>query len=205
VITITASVEGPTYAHPVHRSNLVGRVFPQLQIACIALLVSAFLISCGGGPSSSSQNPTVTSVKVALPPNQSMVRAGQAIALASVVQGTGAFNSAVTWSVNGVNGGDAANGTISAYGAYTAPGSLPSTNPVTIKATSTADPSKSGSVGVPVYTLTVTPSPASVYYNHTQQFTATVSGVSNPTTVWYGGYGTITDAGFYTAPTTMFG
>src|SRR5689334_18895965 len=42
----------------------------------------------------------------------------------------------VTWSVNGMAGGNAMNGTITAAGLYTAPASVPAQNVVTVAATS---------------------------------------------------------------------
>src|SRR6202035_707015 len=87
-------------------------------------------LSCGGGGKSASgpppPPPTITSVTVTANGNQ--VLAGQTLFFTVAVQGTGAFSSAVTWAVNGVTGGDTQNGTISA-GTYTAPTSLPATNP----------------------------------------------------------------------------
>ena len=51
---------------------------------------------------------------------------------------TGGTSTAVTWQVNGVTGGSAATGTISASGLYTAPSTLPSPNTVTIAAVNAA-------------------------------------------------------------------
>ena len=73
---------------------------------------------------------------------------------AAAVAGT--TNTTVTWSVNGVVGGNSTVGTISTTGLYTAPAAVPSPDVVTIKATSVADPSKSGSA-----TVTITASPGS--------------------------------------------
>jgi hypothetical protein len=50
--------------------------------------------------------------------------------------------------VGGVKGGNAAVGTLSATGLYTAPSAIPSTNPVTVTATSVADTTKSASAAV---------------------------------------------------------
>lgn len=57
----------------------------------------------------------------------------------------------VVWSVNGVPGGNATVGTVSATGLYAAPALIPSPNAVTVTATSTAYPAKWGSV-----TMTIT-------------------------------------------------
>ncbi len=54
----------------------------------------------------------------------------------------------VTWQVNGVAGGVASTGTISASGVYTAPAALPSPNTVTVQAVSMADSSAAGQSAV---------------------------------------------------------
>ncbi len=54
-------------------------------------------------------------------------------------QATGLANSNVTWFAGGVVGGNSTAGTISQAGLYTAPGALPSQNPVQIVAVSTAN------------------------------------------------------------------
>jgi uncharacterized protein (DUF1800 family) len=80
------------------------------------------------------------------------------------VQVTGTPNTAVTWKVNNLPGGNAAVGTISGTGFYTAPAVPPPGYVVTVKATSVADPTAfaAGSITVrnPVPNITsVTPSP----------------------------------------------
>lgn len=57
----------------------------------------------------------------------------------------------VSWTVNGIPGGNASVGTVDASGRYTAPPAVPTANNVVVTATSTAYPAKAGSV-----TLTVT-------------------------------------------------
>jgi serine protease len=61
-----------------------------------------------------------------------------------------AANTAVTWSVNGISGGNSTVGTISTLGVYTAPASVPSPSAVTITAASSADPSKLASASITV-------------------------------------------------------
>jgi len=63
---------------------------------------------------------------------------------------TGTSNMAVTWSVNGVAGGNATLGTVDASGLYTAPANVPNPDPVTVMATSVADPRASGSASTTV-------------------------------------------------------
>jgi hypothetical protein len=86
-------------------------------------------------------------------------------------------NLGVTWSVNGVVGGNATVGTISTSGLYNAPASVPAAS-VTVTATSKADSNHSGSATVTVLaavSLNVSPSAASIQVNQSQGFTASVS------------------------------
>lgn len=177
------------------------------------LLASTSLCACGGGggqvaPPPPPQPPAVT---VSVTPASASVFLGATQQFAATV--TGSANTAVTWSVNGVAGGNAAAGTITAAGLYTAPQNLPSPATVTVTATSSADSSKSASITVTVQsdvTVAVAPGAPSVELGATQQFTAAVSGSGNPNTavVWSvngvaGGNatdGTISAAGLYTAP-----
>ena len=122
----------------------------------------------------------------------------------AVVQGT--TNTAVTWSVDAVTGGNSSAGTITSSGMYTAP-AQPGNHTVT--ATSVANTAKSASAVVTVQGLiAVSPPTVNLTTGGTQQFTASVEGQSNPTVAWSvdgvtGGnstVGTISTAGLYTAP-----
>src|SRR5213079_342410 len=100
-------------------------------------------------------------------------------AVTATVQNTS--NTAVTWQVNGVTGGNATVGTISSSGLYTAPAS-PAT--VTVTAVSQADTTKSASAQVTItpptaVSVTIAPTSATVAARGTQQFTATVQNTSN--------------------------
>jgi uncharacterized protein (DUF1800 family) len=55
---------------------------------------------------------------------------------------SGASNTAVTWSVNGVDGGNATVGAISTEGLYTPPVNMPNPTSVTVRVTSVANPTK---------------------------------------------------------------
>src|SRR5207237_1062751 len=81
-------------------------------------------------------------------------------------------NTAVTWQVNGVTGGNATVGTISSSGLYTAPATVQSTTTVTVAAVSQADPTKSASAQV-----TITPIVGVVFY------VSTTGSDSNPGTL----------------------
>ncbi|HTS51134.1 MAG TPA: DUF1800 family protein [Bryobacteraceae bacterium] len=88
-------------------------------------------------------------------------------------------------------------GSISASGLFTAPSTMPSSNSVTVKATG---PGGSASASVTLQALsaqTISPSAVSLNLGATQQFT------SANATAWTATYGTVTAAGFYTAPSTM--
>jgi len=82
-------------------------------------------------------------------PNQVQLHLGEKIAFATAVS-VGSGNTSVTWTVNGVAGGNATLGTISGSGIYTAPAVLPNPPQVTVKATSVADPATSGTSDVSV-------------------------------------------------------
>jgi uncharacterized protein (DUF1800 family) len=58
---------------------------------------------------------------------------------------TNLTNTAVTWQVNGVAGGNSTYGTISSAGVYTPPAAVPTANTVTVSAVSVASPTVSGS------------------------------------------------------------
>lgn len=97
----------------------------------------------GGGGSGGSGGGTQASVTVS-GPNQ--VRLGSTISFTAAV--VNLTNTAVTWQVGGIAGGNNSIGTINATGVYTPPTSLPANNPVTVTAVSVASPSTSGSAQV---------------------------------------------------------
>lgn len=96
----------------------------------------------------------------------------------------------ITWEVNSIAGGNSTVGIIASTGAntvsYTAPASIPATNPLTILA---AAGSQSVSAAVTIInvvpvSVTVSPASASVAVNQRASFTATVSGATNPAVTW---------------------
>lgn len=138
-------------------------------------------------------------------------------------------NTAVTWYVNGVSGGNAQYGTIITdpsdvqVGIYTAPTKVPSVNSgqVTITATALKNPNgtSGGGANLPVTsntaTITVSPGlglqivspPATVPAGGSAQFNATLNGVADPNATWTvsstagGDIGTINaNSGVYQAP-----
>jgi hypothetical protein len=127
---------------------------------------------------------------------------------------TGTTNTGVAWLVNGVQGGNSTNGTVSTSGLYTAPATVPSGGTATVTAKSNADTTKSASASVSVVAtagvigISISPTSASVSGGGTKQFTASVTGTTNTAVTWWvngvqGGnstYGTISSTGLYTAP-----
>ena len=185
---------------------------PRLQ-GLAALSMVAFLVlamaACGGSGSSSISNP----VTVMVTPNSSPLnaQAGQTIQFTASVTNT--TNTAVTWQVNSVTGGDTTHGTISTAGLYTAPSVIPNPATVTVTAISKADTTASQSVTatiVPCTSVCVSPSAASVAAGATQTFAATMGGVADTNVTWQvngvtGGdaaHGAISTTGVYTAPAT---
>jgi Protein of unknown function (DUF1565) len=153
-------------------------------------------------------------VVVAITPTNASVVASKTQQFSATVSGT--TNTAVTWQVNGVNGGNSSSGTVSSSGLYTAP-AVTAKMSATVTAVSNADNSKSASATVTVspaatpqpVSVAVAPTTASVVAGKTQQFSASVSGTSNTAVGWEvdgisGGnssVGTISSSGLYTAPT----
>jgi uncharacterized protein (DUF1800 family) len=85
-------------------------------------------------------------ISVQVAPATGMVRAGaQQIFTATV---TGTTNTGVSWSVNGVVGGNATVGTIIGNGNYSAPVAVPAANNITVTATSIADTTAFGNAAI---------------------------------------------------------
>lgn len=154
--------------------------------------------------------PTVVSVSVS--PLSALLQTGSITAFSALVTGT--TNTSVTWSVNGIPGGSAAVGTITALGVYTAPIAVPAPASVSVTAASVADPNVSGSAAVTIQQrvqVSVAPGSVQMLTSTTQVFAATVTGATNTNVTWSvngvsGGnatVGTIDLAGLYTAPNTV--
>ena len=82
-------------------------------------------------------------LKISVSPTSASVELFHAQQFSAVV--VGVANTAVQWSIDGIQGGNSTVGTIGAAGLYTAPISLPSPPTITVEATSVADPSQTGS------------------------------------------------------------
>ncbi len=122
---------------------------------------------------------TAPAITVTLSPKTPSVQVGLTQQFTATVANTA--NTAVTWQVNGVTGGAAATGTISASGLFTAPASVPTGGTVTVKAISQADNTKSDTATVtvtaaPAISVALSPTAANVQAGiGTQNFTATLT------------------------------
>ncbi|MBS1842211.1 MAG: hypothetical protein JSS69_11175 [Acidobacteria bacterium] len=160
--------------------NLGSKSFPIRKIWIGWVLVrAAFLVAgCGAGITQNTpppvQPPPAAGVTVSVNPATANIRAGDSYTFKATVSGTA--NSTVTWSVNGTSGGSSAIGTIDANGKYTAPAGLPNPNTASVKATSAADTTASGTSSVTL----LNPTPAITGINpaavNTGNFTVVVTG-----------------------------
>ena len=179
----------------------------------VLLATGAWTLGCGGGGAGSvapPPPPPPLSVSVTVTPASGSVLLGNAQPLIATVSNSN--DPTVSWSVNGVAGGNAASGTITADGVYTAPADLPSPATVQVTATSHADPTKSATAGITITSdvaLTIFPGAASVELGATQNFQAAITSSGHPdTTVRWSvsgtacpsACGTVDASGNYTAP-----
>lgn len=139
---------------------------------------------------------TLVVVSVSIDPFNPGLRPGRTQQFEAIVTGTD--NKAVDWRVQESNGGSITN-----TGLYTAP-TAPGTYHVI--ATSRADATKSGMTSIMVtedISVSIVPVTAKVFAGDQQQFTANVTGSSNPGVTWSVKEtkgGTIDNTGLYTAP-----
>src|SRR5713101_614024 len=177
------------------------------------LTASTWTLGCGGGgasPVGPPPPPPPPPITVSVTPASAFVLLGNALNLSATVSGTS--DAGVVWSVNDVPGGNSSAGTITASGIYTAPADMPQPASVEIRATSHADPTKTGSAQITVASdiaLSVTPVTASVELGAVKSFLAvfTSSGHPDPAIRWSlagaacsGACGSIDPSGNYTAP-----
>ena len=144
------------------KRKTIGPLASCVWLAAVAMSILE-LFGCTGV----STTPTPIPVSVTIAPTSATVAARGTQQFTATVQNTS--NTAVTWQVNGVTGGNATVGTISSSGLYTAPAS-PAT--VTVTAVSQADTTKSASAQV-----TITPVIGIAFY------VSTTGSDSNPGTV----------------------
>jgi hypothetical protein len=179
----------------------------------VLLTAGAWTLGCGGGGAGSvalPPPPPPPSIVVTVSPTNAVVVLGNAQTFTAAVANTN--DTLVMWSVNGVEGGNSAIGTIAPDGVYTAPVDLPALATVQVMATSHADATKWGTAGVTIssdITIGLTPAGASVELGATHAFHAAIasSGHSDSAVRWSvmgaacpSGCGTVDANGNYTAP-----
>ncbi|MBI1750815.1 MAG: hypothetical protein HY234_05840 [Acidobacteria bacterium] len=189
----------------------------RIKTFSLAVALAVLNAACGGGAGPPPPPPPPPVTVTVAPATQNVLLGATQQFTATVTNTT---NTAVTWSVNGVAGGNAQVGTISATGLYTAPSILPSPAAVTIRADSVASPGSSGTATVTVTSDVVVsitaPAPnANVELGATRQATAAIASTgngANQNVTWSVGppagggcagaaCGTITaGGGLYTAP-----
>ena len=151
-------------------------------------------------------------VSVGVAPLSVQVVIGSSQQFTATVKGTA--NTSVSWSIAGSGCSGTTCGTISPSGLYFAPAAVPSPAQVFVTATSVADATKSSTVTVnivPPVVVTLSPTVATLTVGGQQQFTATVSGITNTAIAWSvsgsgcsGAYcGIVSSKGLYTAPASV--
>jgi hypothetical protein len=113
-----------------------------------ALLFVASLPGCGGLVGSGPPQPPPTNISLTVTPVTASVPLGESQAFTATVDGT--QNPAVSWSVNGIAGGNAAVGTVDASGVYTAPQILPEPPGIVLTAANMADPTRFAAAAITI-------------------------------------------------------
>ncbi len=148
---------------------------PTSALCATLLFVSFSITACGSASSTGNQQtPPPPSITIAVSPSTANVRVANSASFSATVSGTS--NTAVTWSVNDTPGGSSSVGTIDSSGKYTAPATLPSRNSVTVKATSSADTSKSSTSSVTLMNPTPVLTGISPASTNLGNFSLTVTG-----------------------------
>src|SRR6202041_1262565 len=144
---------------------------------CFALLLILIEAGCAGtSPSKNppSNPPPPAQITISISPTSANIRAGASQTFSAQLKN--ATNQNVTGAINGVAGGSAAVGMISSSGAYTAPGTLPNPNTVTVSVTSVQDSNLSRSSAVTLWNPTPAISSVSPSTFTAGAFTLTVNG-----------------------------
>jgi len=130
-------------------------------------------------------------IGIAVLPATATVEPGGAQVFTANISGAGGVTGGVTWSVNGVSGGNATVGTVVANGAssavYSAPAVIPSPALVIVTAASVADPAKTGSAAVTIACAnpnSIAPLTAQVDLGQAQTFTASFCGIGAAAIAW---------------------
>ncbi len=147
-----------------------------MRRATLGLVLALILVhvSCTGTTKSGGGSTPPAQIAVSVTPTAANVRAGAGQPFTATVTGT--KNQSVTWSVNGVVGGNASVGLITNAGLYTAPAILANPNTITISATAAADSSASSTSDVTLWNATPVLSNVSPATFTSGAYTLTVTG-----------------------------
>lgn len=174
----------------------------KILLLWVLLWPALFLVACAhtvpgsSGSTSTSTSPTQTAIAVTISPLTAVVPSGGAQVFMASVTGAGNASTAVSWSVDGIAGGNAIVGTViesgspaaaGNTGAYTAPAVPPSPAVVTVTATSVADNSKSASASVTITCANsnlISPAAVSLALGQTQTFVASLCVASGTPVAW---------------------
>ncbi len=117
---------------------------PHSRSALVSLLsLSVLLAGCNSsGNQTQNQQPSVTVA------GSSQVRLGSTVTFTATVSNVS--NTAVTWQINGVNGGNSTFGTISSAGVFTPPSTIPTANTETVTAASVGAPGVTGTAPIAI-------------------------------------------------------
>jgi hypothetical protein len=155
-----------------------------LGLPLAALVTCAWMQGCAaGGAGSVTSPPPPPAISVSVTPLSASVLLGNSQTF--IATATNTTDTSVTWSVNGIPGGSASSGTITAAGVYTAPADLPSPVVVQVTATSQADATKSATVQITITSdigVSVAPPSASVELGATQAFHIVITSAGHPDT-----------------------
>ena len=194
------SAEGTYHVRAVHVAHGASATGP--AGASLAIAEAAVSAKKGGGTSvvHVTKGGAAQQIAVGVSPATASVPAGGSARFTATVTGTA--NTSVAWAIQE----GPACGTVTASGAYTAPGAAASCHVV---ATSAADGSTSAAAAVtvadaPVVAVALSPASPAVDACQSLTFTATVTGTSNTAVTWSvvegSAGGTISAGGVYTAP-----
>jgi hypothetical protein len=190
--TVTWNVNGVTGGNPTIGTISASGVYTAPGILPSPPTVTITAVSQASREASASATVSLhDDIVVTLSPPTANVPTDGGQVFTATLSATGNPAPGVTWSVNGIAGGNSTVGTIAANGPlsalYTAPATPPSPETVTVTATSVADSSKSGSASVTITcaaTNSITPSAANVALGQTQVFTASFCLVSGAAVTW---------------------
>lgn len=147
--TVTWQVNGVTGGSSTTGTVSAGGLYTAPTSVPSPATVTVTAVSHADSTKTASAQVTVSPmITVAVSPTSASVAVSGTRAFSATV--TNSSNTAVTWQVNGVAGGNTTVGTISGSGMYTAPAAVPSPSTVTVTAVSAADTARSGTTQVAI-------------------------------------------------------